>query len=500
MLDRIPKLPLPAVLILILGMVATLMSNLADPDYFWHLRAGQWVIENKRFPVNDPFLWSQVSTPWLHHGWLSDVGMYWILSNWGSGAISAVIGLLFSLTLGVMYWCARQYAPEVISFLLVLVGAAVILPWAGPRPQSVTYFFIAFFITVLLRFKDQGLTKLIWLLPVLIIPWANLHGGYIVGIVLVGIVAGLIVLEMLWESPSLWLTSLKATRPLWICMLLAIAAACINPYRVDLLTLPFKALSQWIIPYIGEWHPPHFGTREASSFYALLALWMMMQIYRERRPTLFELGIPLIFIGMGLAHARHLPLAAVVLTAFNARMVMEVWARVQGTFKRKFARPSSPLRSRPDEVGAVKYLFNWALVFVNLMTTFFMMQNKVDKQLKSWNDVIGFSAIEYLAKHPAPGPIFNEYGFGGYLTWRLWPEQKAFIDGRSDMFSDQFSKDYFAIINGKPDWEQKFDKHQFNTVVIGKAHPLRQLLLLKGEFSESFSDDKLTVLVRKNPK
>ena len=209
MLNRIPKLTLPAVAILIFGMVGALRSNLADPDYFWHLRAGQWVFENKKFPVNDPFLWSQANTPWLHHGWLSDVGMYWVLSIGGSGAISAVIGLLFAATLSVMYWCARQYAPTVIALALVLVGAAVILPWAGPRPQSVTYFFIAFFLAVLLRFKDQGQTKLLWVLPGLIIPWANLHGGYIMGIVLIGMLAGLIILESLWESPSLWLATLN---------------------------------------------------------------------------------------------------------------------------------------------------------------------------------------------------------------------------------------------------------------------------------------------------
>ena len=497
MLDRIPKLTLPATAILILGMIVTLMSDLADPDYFWHLRAGQWVIENGRLPVNDPFLWSQANTPWLHHGWLSDIGMFWIHTHVGSSAFSALIGLLFTLTLGVMYWFSRQYAPEFISLLLVSLGAGVILPWAGARPQSVTYLFFAFFLAVLLRFKDKGQTKWIWVLPVSIILWANLHGGYIMGIVLIGMVAGLMLLEGLWESPSSWLAALKATGPLWICMLLAIVAACINPYKVDLLILPFKALSQWIIPYIAEWHPPRLGDRGSSSFFVLLALWTLMQIYRASKPSLFELGLPLVFILMGLAHARHAPLFAIILTAFNARTVMDIWPTLVNNFTRKFG--ISPIVSRAtQDIGVVQYLINWALVLTALGATAYLLPNKVEAQLKAHNEIIGYSAIEYLTKHPAPGPIFNQYGFGGYLTWRLWPEQRAFIDGRSDMFSDQFSKDYFAIIGGEPDWEKKFDLHQFNTVVIGKANPLRQLLILKGQFSETFADDKLTILVRKN--
>jgi hypothetical protein len=473
MLDRIPKLSLPAAAILIFGMIATLMSQLADPDYFWHLRAGQWVIENGR--------------------------MYWILDHLGPGVLSAVIGLLFTGTLGVMYWLARQYAPEFISLILVCIGGGIILPWAGPRPQSVTYLFFAFYLAVLFRFKDKGQSKWIWLLPPLTILWANLHGGYIMGIALIGMVAGVMFLERVWVSPRLWLGALKASRPLCICMLLAIAAACINPYGKDLLILPFKALSQWIIPYIEEWHPPHFGELGSSNFFALLGTWILIQFYRVNKPSLFELGMPVVFIMMGLAHARHTPLVAVVLTAFCARNVMEVWPNLVATIKRKFRSTRIPSQAT-QELGPIQYLINWATVLFGILATVYLLQQKVAEQLKAHSAMIGYSAIEYLAKNPLPGPIFNQYGFGGYLTWRLWPTQKAFIDGRSDMFSDQFSKDYFAIIGGDFEWEKKFDRHQFNVVVIGKSSALRQLLLLKGEFSETFSEDNVTILVRKNIK
>ena len=199
-MNYIPKISLATITILVMGMASIYTSNLADPDYFWHLRAGQWMIENGRLPINDPFLWSQETTRWVNHEWLSDILLFWVYERGGGAALSVVVAVLFCFTLWVMYRFANYYLPSFPALILTVLGGSTVLIWVTVRPQSITYCLFAYFLTTLIRYVDQGNTWAIWSLPPLVAIWANLHGAFVIGIVLIGMVASLRTAEKLWAS------------------------------------------------------------------------------------------------------------------------------------------------------------------------------------------------------------------------------------------------------------------------------------------------------------
>jgi hypothetical protein len=497
MLSRVPKITLYSLVLLAFAMIATVQSSLADPDFFWHLRAGQWMVENKEIPANDPFLWTQTSTPWMNHEWLSDVIFYAVHKGAGGAAISVLVGLLFGGTLILLYRFLTLKASPFLAILFTSLAAAVVLPWASCRPQSITYFLFTVFLVGLLRYREDLKVTRLWLLPPLMILWANLHGAFIIGIVLVGMIAGLITIEALWNKGiSAWRQSLRSAAAIWACWIGTVVAACLTPYGPKLLIHPFKVMKLWIVPYISEWQPAVFGHLSSASLFFLIGVWVLVQIFRSDKPSLFDLALPVVFTLLSLSQIRQAPLGAIVLSASIAPHLTDVYSKVLDLLKSKVKQGALVSKASQD-LGPIQYVINGTLAVISVIAVALLLHGKLDRQLKEMDPLIGHSAISFLATHPQSGPIFNDYGYGGYLTWRLWPEQKAFIDGRADMYSDQFAKEYIEISQGKPDWKPKFDRHKFNTVVIGRAGPLRQLLLMEGDFIELFSDGKVVVLVRK---
>jgi hypothetical protein len=495
MLTRILKLELAGLAILILGVAAAVLSNLADPDYFWHLRTGQWIVENGRIPQTDPFLWSQTTTAWVLHEWLSDIILYKVVSWGGEPLLSVLIGVVFALTLAVIARCAGAYVPTTFALVLTCFAAAGIMPWLAGRPQFVTYLIFSVFLWALVAHHDRGRTIGLWCLPFLMLFWTNAHGAYLIGLVLIGATASVVVVEQLWKTElRTWRRAFWSAAPLWWCLLACLVAACINPYDVRHLLYPFKVMSLWILPRIAEWQPSVFGQLGSLAFFTIVSLWLVTQIFRQNRPNLFDLALPSLFILLGLMQKRHTPLAAIVLAVFIARNAMEVWQPMKARVLQrlngiKVGRAGTPL-------GSGQYVMNWFLVVVVAAVGAVLLQAKPAKQLASANAVVGIAVIDYLAKNQLAGPIFNEYEFGGYLTWKLWPRQSAFIDGRSDMYSDQFSKDFHAMALGEPRWKELVDQYRFGVVVVSRATPLRQLLIADGSFTEVFSDGSNSVLTR----
>ncbi|MGH6937378.1 MAG: hypothetical protein ACRED2_14645, partial [Methylocella sp.] len=113
---------------------------------------------------------------------------------------------------------------------------------------------------------------------------------------------------------------------------------------------------------------------------------------------------------------------------------------------------------------------------------------------------IPVKAVEFIRNAEIEGRIFNEYGFGGYLIQQFHPTQRVFIDGRADVFGDEFLKQYLDIYKGAPAWEQAFDEYGIEVVVVPRKAPLRQLLLARGDFKLVYDDEHNSILVKDIPR
>ncbi|MCB0029761.1 MAG: hypothetical protein KDE28_17730, partial [Anaerolineales bacterium] len=170
--------------LLAIALFAMGVRETLDPDLWWHLRTGELVLTTG-IPHSDPFSYTFAGQPWIAHEWLADLFMWLIYSAAGLTALSLVFALIIAGTSWLLYRrCAGQ--PYLAAFV-VLLGAVVAAPTWGARPQMFNLLLAAAFVFLIEGWQQGRYTvRVLWLLPLLTILWANLHSGYLFGIVIIG--------------------------------------------------------------------------------------------------------------------------------------------------------------------------------------------------------------------------------------------------------------------------------------------------------------------------
>ena len=156
----------------------------------------------------------------------------------------------------------------------------------------------------------------------------------------------------------------------------------------------------------------------------------------------------------------------------------------------------SPSTSDPDENHS--YIAGWIFLVACVITAFIIYRNEQlqDPRVKL-NMTLPVAAVEFIKKNKITGRIFNNYGHGGFLIYELFPDQKVFIDGRADMYGDEFIWEYLEITNGREDWKELFDKYMIDYALVDTRAPISQLLQLSGGFAPVHEDNGHILLLRK---
>ncbi len=255
--------------------------------------------------------------------------------------------------------------------------------------------------------------------------------------------------------------------------------------------------------FISEWQSPDFHDLFGKLYLLFVFAFFAANIYRKDRPDLTEFLIPLFFITEGFIASRHMPFAVLstipfLAAALNNRMPITFCNHLENYSLKRFLNTSKSALAK--DLGSKEYLLNWFILLLGVIC------NPVGCTFdKSWtaekiNKNIPVAAIDFVVDKKIKGRIFNTYGFGGYLIYRLYPEQKVFIDGRADMYGDDFIEKYKTIDRGLPGWEKEFDQYDIDYVVCKRTAPIRQLLLTRGDFGLVYDDEYNSVLVKNLPR
>ena len=328
---RLSGLGLAAIAIALFALATFSPAALGDGDTFSHLAAGEWILAHDAAPRADPFSHSMPGAPWVAHEWLSEVllALAFRLGGWGgvaliTGAATAGAALIVGLR------AARELRG---AALIATVGLGLGLMTASllARPHMLALPIAAAWSAGLLAARDRGRAPPLALVP-LMIAWANMHGGFIFGLILIGPFA----LEALAEAPA---GARLATARAWtLFSLAALVAALINPYGVEALILPFRLMGIENLSRISEWRPQDFshpGTME-------LALLMLIGLALSRPFAMPPIRVALLvaLIAMALQHSRHQTLLAILAPMLLARPIAAAvgggrivgdWRRVAGT-------------------------------------------------------------------------------------------------------------------------------------------------------------------------
>lgn len=472
--------------ILFLALFAMAMRVAVDSDTFWHLRSGEWMLDNKQLLNFDVFSHTRINETWINHSWLSEIPMALFYRVGGFSALNLVTAILIWFTFLFVY-LSGQGGPFLRAFVVVLAATTSAVYWSA-RPQIVSLLLAAVFNYILILYRQRGRNYL-WLLPILMIAWANLHGGFAIGfILLVMTFAGQFVVFIFGEGhPYEGL--------LWVGVtgLLCAVAVTLNPYGPQMLLYPFKTVSIGALQnYIQEWQSPNFHARESQVF---IVFWLAVFAsvgFSRKRLDITDLLVFCAFSGLALVAARNIAVFAVVaapilmLHADSALTdLQERWPRLKQAIS-----PAPPTRAAQ--------ILNWVLLVIVALAV--LVKVALPLNPKTTDDAVALyapvGAANYLKATPTPGLLFNSYNFGGYLAWALYPQVRIYVDGRTDLYDDVFLNEYLNAYQAGPGWQQTFEKYGIETVLVEGNSPIARELLRTPGWAVRYSDPVSVVLVK----
>ena len=473
------------VFIIILGLGLLVMAARAvhDPDVWWHLRSGQEIVASHHVPRRDIFSYTRYGQAWIAHEWLSEVIFFLIFraASW-AGLMVVFAGVIAGTFLLLYRQCAgRPY----IAGLMVALGAMATVPSWGVRPQMFSMLLAAVFLWLLdkARRHDPAQLRFLWWMPLLMLLWVNLHGGFLLGPALMAITLAGWALEA-WLGVAKWPEARARVLRLGGALAACVAVIPLNPNGLELYRYPFQTLqARTIVNYIVEWASPNFHSTDFKPFLGLLLLTWLVVAFSRKRLSPTQILLLLATAYGGLSAARHIPIFVLVAVPILAEGLEELAAR------RHWFSPEEA------SLPPAKLAINFVLVLAVCALTVLRFRQVIQSQAAGEAENFPVAATEFLIREHLPAPIFNYYDWGGYFIAKLYPQYQVFIDGRTDLYGtlmDTFSD----TARGEDNWQEGLQKYHVQTVVVPPASGLAGLLRLNAAWKKEFEDKQAVVFVR----
>jgi len=470
-------LPLTIGIIFIIAIIP-----LKDPDLFWHLANGRLISGTRSIPRTDPFSFTMYGKEWICHEWLSDVAMY-VLYHWLGPAALAIAGAaLIAASFGLV--AVRCDASPFVASFCTLLAALASAPLWGARPQM-----ISLLLASLTLYIVEGRAPLWVLVPVGAL-WANLHGGFFLGTVIVGVFAVGAAIDTLGRTDRT--RGRKLAGGLGLTTIGMAVSPLLSPYGAKLLMYPFETLfSPAMREYIVEWFSPDFH-KVAFQPLALLLLALMVSLALSRkRPSATQILLLLGTTYAALSSGRHIPLfaivAAPVLSEQLASLKIGRWLGRPDAGSEPGVGSSSThklLARRPSKAFGIVVAL---LVIVVLGASFaWRVRGVISEEPTDQVPPFPIQATEFMQGAGLAGNLFNKYGWGGYL---IWHGEQVFIDGRADVYGDEFLHQYMRIYRGEVSPGQVFQKYAIRRVLIEPNSALATLLEQSSQWNEIYRDE-----------
>ena len=452
--------------------------GMTDPDFGWHLRAGEWIISHHAVPFTDPFSSYGAGKPWYDYSWLFDI--FFALLYRAFGLIGfAILEVAVRVVIPV---CIYRLARGLDLSFWSSVAATALTAYSftsiyAPRPGMFTVFF--FVIELRLLFSallKNKISQLFWL-PLVFWLWASIHIQFIHGLIVLGMFA--------FEPVLNFVLRYKPARPtlpmksMWI-FLASVVAAFLTPYTWHLYSTVFL--------YAGQ-----------KNIYQSISEMLAISF---REPFHYVFPVLLLAAAMALGWSRNLRPLYLVLLAFSVvigfRSIKDAWLLALISI----ALIAASLRSETDEENGpgsftTKNQFALAICVIAVLA---VAWRRYDINA-SWIEMslagrYPEAAVRYVEAHHLQGPLYNDFTSGGYLIWRL-PSIPVSMDGRTNVHGDERVKAYADSLRGLPGWENDPDLAQANLIIWPTKSPLPGLLRCDPRFKQVFSDPQATVFVRR---
>ena len=461
-------------------LIIMLITPLREGDLFWNLKVGEGIYTTHQIPNTDNFSITVAGQPYPYaRYWLSDLVLYLVYRWFGMSGMVLLQALVGGIIIGLLSAesFARRANPRATAIVLLLV---MLFPISHARSQMFTFLFFALFAWILSGFWYQRSQRL-WLLPLLMAIWVNMHPGWIMGLALLGLVNGLAILETLLKRME-W----KRLRLLLAWSLVTALAVVIYPRGWLIYQDVLSTTSNPIIhSLITEWQPISLADTATYPFFVLLVFLLAGLSFSRRRLDLYGFGLILVFLSLAFYMIRLIPFYYIVAAPILAALLSELpLPRLSSKTEVKGSNPS--VKATANLVILVVML---AGVVICLPPVRLRLSGQSSNVLlhRFWPQ----GAADYLLAQKQTGMrIYNLQDWSGYLLWRLYPQGQVFMTSGVELYTMKILQDYLTIYHAEPGWLDKLKDYQVDYLVLSTE---QQSTLVKAaqeaKLPEVYSDD-----------
>lgn len=467
------------------GLWFTKGSLTADPGVGWHLKLGELLLQGQAPVLFDPFI-DHSERPWIHNQWLADLIFYFFFWCFGWYGIHATTCSLLFLA----FWltpvaiCVRAkmgtLASGVAIFFCGLIGG---LQWFT-RPLNFSFLFFALTLYLVGREDPQHFSRiprrLLWM-PVVFILWSNTHPAFVLGLV---VLAWWSLLAAVVKSECYWHQRLKVSGGLLGLFLLCFVATLCNPYGPALYSSILQlGGSDFFMTLNEEWFSPDFHNPIFFHLFVFLLLVFILLTSKEtlKKVGYFDLGLLALFIALSLMQRRYAPFLAIVAVRPLA-VALEAWVSAPESLP-FLSRCLSHLDPRPVRMP-----------YTGIMVFFFcgLLATSLEPSRFDPPRFYPYNAVAQL--RDTSGKVFHSPNNGGFITWMLFPEQRATIDDRNLLHGAEAYESFFRVWEARPQWELLIEPYRW--ALIDPHAPLRHALKSSPDWAQVESEASLFRRIR----
>jgi hypothetical protein len=426
------------VLVLVSVLIGGRNRLLNDPGTFWHVQLGRDIARTGHVPIDDTLTFTHQHDRWVDQSWLYDLGLAWVVDHggWSTTALATAL-ILAALYAAIAHGLMAEGRSPLVALVVAILASGVGATHFLVRPHVLSLGFVWLTFRVCQLQHERGGW---WVAstPVITAVWANIHGGFLAGPILVFTAAAGHLVSGPWDRKRL-----RASLAFMAAGGACLAAALVNPYGVGLYRHVVGLLfSSGVTGLIEEYQPIPFGTGDARVVEWVILGLIALPTVCSARMSRFELVHTLVWLHLALASVRHAPIFAIVAAPGLARVLDGLVS----------SRTSS----------AVSWSWPIASVIVSIVLAVGAGRGVSYGRLDPGHWPL--SALPVLDRLPVESRLFHEQDWGGLVESECRPRRRAFIDDRFELFGRREIFRYLNAVQGGPDWETIRDEQSIGLV------------------------------------
>lgn len=486
---------LAPVLLLFVGLEGV-KTMLGDGDTGWHIRAGDWMLANGRVPETDMFSFTKSGEPWFAWEWLSDIILALLHQRFGLAGPVYLGILLLSFTSVLLFRLCRRHTNNdliAIAVTTIAIGSSSI-HWLA-RPHLFTFLLLAVSLHLLDRsFRNP---RILWVFPPLVVLWTNLHGAFLVSIILLLTVGVGVLLHAVFDPENKGLRAAWNRSQTYFTVAAAcVAASLVNPYGWKLHVHIFRYLTErYHFEHINEFQTLSFHAPVAMYFEALIVTGILAVGWSLAHRRFADALLLLSWLHMALVAGRNIPIyafvAAPVITRFLSEGIAALKAAPLVAWVGKAAAAVEGFGAEFTKIDRFPRLYP-ASGTAAILLFVLMMGPPVDAtKLRSEYDPKRYPAGALAMLEGKR--VFTSDEWGDYLIYKLYPKTKVFVDGRSDFYGGEFSLKYLDVMNGHWNWPALLSRYGVDAILLPVDAPMVATLKATAGWKPVY-DDHVTIL------